>query len=128
MTRVTTQLSVIMKEKDYEKIKYYKRYPIEGQRKFLELLSNGMEYDKALKQSNLDKSCLRKWIYEDNHIVDSDVEKCWENIEGDLCINNEYQLSFSYVNAACYDYDPFEELDIYAKKIDKDADEKIIRN
>lgn len=110
------------------KIKYYKRYPIEGQRKFLELLSNGIEYDKALKQSNLDKSCLRKWIYEDNRIVDSDVEKCCENIEGDLCINNEYQLSFSYVNAACYDYDPFEELDIYAKKIDKDADEKIIRN
>lgn len=107
-----------------KKLKYYTCYPVEDQKKFLDLLASGMDYEEALEQSQLDKECLRDWIYEDNHITDSDVEKCWENIEGELCINDEYRLSFGYVNAACYDYDPFEELDVYAEKIDKDADDK----
>lgn len=106
------------------KIKYYKSYPIEDQRKFFDLLLNGMYYEEALEQSQLDKECLKDYMYENSHIVDSDVEKCWEEIEGNLCVNDEYQLHIRYVNAACYDYDPFGDLDITVEKIDKEASNK----
>lgn len=105
-------------------IKYYTNYPIEDQRKFFDLLSNGMYYEEALKQSNLDKKCLRDYIYEDGNIVYSDIEKCWEEIESNLCVNDEYRLHIRYVDAVCYDYDPFEELNITVEKIDKETDNK----
>lgn len=107
-----------------KKLKYYKYYPVEDQKKFLDLVASGMEYDEALKQSQLDENCLRDWIFEDKDIINSDIEKCWEDIEGELCINDEYRVWFSYVSAACYDYDPFEELSVSVEKIDKDADDK----
>lgn len=107
-----------------KKLKYYKSYPVEDQKKFLDLVASGMDYEEALEQSQLDKECLRDWIYEESKIVDSDVEKCWEEIEGDLCINDEYQVQYGYINAACYDYDPFEELDFMVEKIDKEAEAK----
>lgn len=107
-----------------KKVKYYTNYPIEDQRKFFDLLSSGMYYEEALKQSQLDKKCLRDYIYEADYLVYSDIEKCWEEFEDYLRVNDEYQLHIRYVNAACYDYDPFEDLDITVEKIDKEAADK----
>ena len=107
-----------------KKLKYYKNYPVENQKKFLDLIASGIDYEEALKESQLDKECLEDWIYEDNKVVDSDVKKGWEDIEGELCINGEYHVNICYVNAACYDYDPFKELYIAVEKIDKEAEFK----
>jgi len=91
---------------------------------FFDLLSNGTYCEEALKQSHLDKKCLRDYIYEDGNVVYSDIEKCWEEIESNLCVNDEYRLHIRYVDAVYYDYDPFEELNITAEKIDKETDNK----
>ena len=107
-----------------KKLKYYKNYPVEAQKKFLDLVAEGADYEEALKESQLDKRCLSDWIYEDRHVGYTDIEKCWEEIEGELCINDEYRVHIGYVDAACYDYDPFEELDVTVEKIDEEADNR----
>ena len=59
-----------------KKISYYSCYPVEAQKKFLELILNGSSFSDALEQSELDEDCVRDWCYEDNEIIDSDIEKC----------------------------------------------------
>ena len=108
-----------------KKIGYYSCYPVEAQKKFLELILNGSSFSDALEQSELDEDCVRDWCYEDNEIVDSDIEKCWEAHECNFEIADEYRVYISFEEAACYDYNPLEgDLEFEVTKVDKEVDNK----
>lgn len=108
-----------------KKIDYYDCYPIEVQKKFLELMLNGSNFNDALEESELDEDCVRDWCYEANELIDSDIEKCFETHDCNFEIADEYRVHIGFDIAACYDYDPLES-DFYFEvtRVNKEADDK----
>lgn len=87
-----------------KKLKYYKGYPVEDQKKFLDLVLEGKSWSEALEESQIEEDYLRD-LCNEGKVTDTDLEHRAETIEADLVIEDTYDVYVSSSYADCYDYD-----------------------